>query len=611
MHPETTVVSPTDSRLRAAPPGEYRNIPASAWRKSAGTVHLPGRGDRAWLRVRLQNSGDAPRRVLVRYETPWTDRVWMAALDDSGAVITRAESGDAYPDSRRMERPLLALELPPRSNTLILARLENPRRAAVDLKLYTPETYRKTAFREWILQGLLCGGGFMLLAFHVSIYLAIRDRLLARYIAYLAFAGIYLLLRSGLMAHFLPGGLAAYSNTLSSAAVAGLYYSGIRFAREFLQLGSLWPRVDGVLKWIQRLALAMIPLYAWDRYLAVTLEDMMGLLAGAPLLAIGALSARRNAQRSLYFLAGWSLPVMAALLESLRAERIISDFPHSAAVLPAAMLLEFILFAGVLRNRLARIREERVADGARMARIEKELDLTRRIQRELLPPPVRAAGSIRLQAACESARAVGGGYYDYWQAGSDAAGVLIAGAQGGGLPAALDASLARLAFRTASGDLHSPTAALASMSRFLGDHLAGRVVRAAYAVVDSAAGIAHVASAGVRFVYVYRSAGGVLERLDIAGPPLGSAEGADRVAERVLLAPGDALVLLADGFLQEHEDEVRLYNLEQACRAALQHRNDVSDVCAALLARLQQLQLPGEFDLTLAVVQRTAEDAAP
>ncbi len=614
MRPEQALVSHSGIPAPATRSGvfdEYRKIPAAAWRRSEGAAQLPRRGDRLWLRVHLRNSGDVVQRVIVRYETPWTDRVLMAALDDSGAPTRVTEGGDASANAGRMERPFLELDLAPGAIIPILVRLENPRRVSVDLKLYTPESYRQTAFREWILQGLLFGGGFMLLAFHVSIYLAIRDRLLARYIAYLAFAGTYLFLRSGLLARFLSDDWTAYGNAISSAAVAGLYYAGIRFAREFLQLGGLWPRVDAAFHWIQRLALALIPLYVWDRFLAIALEDLMGILAGAPLLAVGALSARRNWRRSAYFLAGWSLPVLAALLESLRAERIIGDFAHSAAVLPTAMLLEFFLFGGVLRNRLARIREERIADGLRMARIEQDLDFARRIQRDLLPAPERAAGALRFQAAYESAQAVGGGYYDFWQAEPGAVGVLIAGAQGAGLPAALDASMVRLAFRTASVEFNSPSATLEKMSQFLQSQLAGRTVRAAYAVADAESGVVRVASAGIGAIFLYRAGTAILSRLLVAGAPLGTPSAEARRVEEVRLAPGDALALFSDGFLRAGSDEALAYNLEQACAQALQSVGaGDGDACAALLARVRELNLPGGHDLTFAVLRRAVETGA-
>ena len=69
--------------------------------------------------------------------------------------------------------------------------------------------------------------------------------------------------------------------------------------------------------------------------------------------------------------------------------------------------------------------------------LERELNVARDVQRELLPREVPAIAGLELAGVCRPAIAVGGDYYDYLRDGGGRLGVVIADVSGKGVPAAL------------------------------------------------------------------------------------------------------------------------------------------------------------------------------
>src|SRR5262249_20066573 len=69
--------------------------------------------------------------------------------------------------------------------------------------------------------------------------------------------------------------------------------------------------------------------------------------------------------------------------------------------------------------------------------IERELEIARDVQRELLPRVVPRVSGLQLAGACHPAVGVGGDYYDFIPFAEDRIGLVIADVSGKGIPAAL------------------------------------------------------------------------------------------------------------------------------------------------------------------------------
>ena len=80
--------------------------------------------------------------------------------------------------------------------------------------------------------------------------------------------------------------------------------------------------------------------------------------------------------------------------------------------------------------------------------------------------------------------AVAGDFYDFLEMDAHRIGILVADVSGHGVPAALIASMVKVAFAAQREHAESPAAVLAGMNETLCGRLAGQYVTAAYLFVD-------------------------------------------------------------------------------------------------------------------------------
>ncbi len=99
---------------------------------------------------------------------------------------------------------------------------------------------------------------------------------------------------------------------------------------------------------------------------------------------------------------------------------------------------------------------------ARLA-TEGELEAARRIQASLLPASLPKAGELKLTARFRPSSAVAGDFYEVLEAGPGRLGVLVADVSGHGVPAALVASMVKVAIKAHRERVDRPADLLAGM----------------------------------------------------------------------------------------------------------------------------------------------------
>ena len=192
----------------------------------------------------------------------------------------------------------------------------------------------------------------------------------------------------------------------------------------------------------------------------MTGEELAGVLIGAFLIALGSAS------------------VLVATLRSGRPMRILLSFGLSAGlyglrrywrprmegmtrwvsrehrqVEPLGMLV-FILCLGHAVVRSV-IRAE-----AELAGVQRDLETARRIQSSLLPRQIPSHAGLDVAVRFVPVTAVAGDIYDFVQLGPARLGILVADVSGHGIPAALVASMVKVAFSAQIHDAIRPGSSL-------------------------------------------------------------------------------------------------------------------------------------------------------
>ena len=249
-----------------------------------------------------------------------------------------------------------------------------------------------------------------------------------------------------------------------------------------------------------------------------------------------------------------------------------------------------IIFSASLASALAKANSQRrdlekklQTEREDAARLAGEMDAARRIQTGMLPRAENAFPGetrIHLEAFMQSAKVVGGDFYDFFLLDHDRLFFMIGDVSGKGLPASLFMAVSKtlchsLAIRHEDNIKKMAQAFNAELSQ---DNPEMLFVTGVIGVLDLRDGRLTYCNAGHDAPYRIASASGALTRLDGegGGPPFSVIENFPYGSAQTQLQPGDRLILVTDGITEamnpagEMFGSVRLRNwLEKVVAASL------------------------------------------
>lgn len=190
-----------------------------------------------------------------------------------------------------------------------------------------------------------------------------------------------------------------------------------------------------------------------------------------------------------------------------------------------------------------------IGNERRLTALQYELEAARSIQESILPPGPPRQPRLAVASRYVPMSEVAGDFFDFAEPPGGGCCLLVADVSGHGVPAALVASMVKVAFQAQAGHHDDPAAVIAGMNRMLGQRLEGRFVTAACAVVDADAGRLRYAAAGHPPLLRVGRAGAV-EPVAANGLILGIRPEARYEGAEFTLAVGDRLVMHTDGIVE-------------------------------------------------------------
>lgn len=299
-------------------------------------------------------------------------------------------------------------------------------------------------------------------------------------------------------------------------------------------------------------------------------------------------------------LAGVAVAVLLTVNQNLINAGVV---PWRVGYEPLGLLALIASLAYVVGDRF-------VAGERQMVAVAQELDTARRIQASILPHQAPVAGRLGIAARYLPMASVGGDFYDYVAVAGDTGrlGLLVADVSGHGVPAALIASMVKIALASQSTHAVAPAELLAGMNRILCGNLERAFVTAAYLFLDPAAGRLVYASAGHPPLLLWRREDRAVREVRLEALPLGRFRQAVYAATELRIAAGDRLLLYTDGVTEARSPAGELFGDERLrdllASAAGESAEKLADT---LLERLAAWcgRAPGEAlddDVTLLVV---------
>lgn len=255
--------------------------------------------------------------------------------------------------------------------------------------------------------------------------------------------------------------------------------------------------------------------------------------------------------------------------------------------------LGFLVFVGVLgyasMRSFVRGERERVA-------IDGELATAREIQRSILPAEMPRVSGLHVSARYVPASSVAGDLYDFLPVDDDHVGIIVADVSGHGVPAALIASMVKIAVSSNAMSAHDPAAMLAHLARTLRRDVRRTFVTATYLWFDSKERSVSVANAGHPAPLLLRD--GTFTELGQHGTVLGRFGISTYSATTTTLQDGDRIVAFTDGITEARNARGEQFGEERLIEHARNGIDDVIDAVHRWRGRVDE----DSDDLTIVVI---------
>jgi phosphoserine phosphatase RsbU/P len=191
-----------------------------------------------------------------------------------------------------------------------------------------------------------------------------------------------------------------------------------------------------------------------------------------------------------------------------------------------------------------------IADERSLLSLKSEMRAAKAIQEVILPRTAPSVGNLRIAARYAPMTAVAGDLYDFPLVGPNEVDLLVADVMGHGVPAALVASMVKVAVSTRLDRTTEPANIIAGLNNTLCLEAREQYVTALYMHLDAANRVGRYASAGHPPGLVWRRSRQELEKLDGEGLLLGVRPNESYTAREVSFEAGDRLLLYSDGLVE-------------------------------------------------------------
>jgi sigma-B regulation protein RsbU (phosphoserine phosphatase) len=249
--------------------------------------------------------------------------------------------------------------------------------------------------------------------------------------------------------------------------------------------------------------------------------------------------------------------------------------------------------------------EKILSDERRLLAIEDELAIAREIQKSILPSGVPVLSRLHISATYSPMTAVAGDFYWFIAVDPDHAGFLVADVSGHGVPAALIASMIKVAMQSVMPQADDPGAVLCGIGRLLSGQLRGQFVSAAYLWLDTEKHKALYSAAGHPPLLRWRE--NALERIESNGLLFGvMPDWDDYPVREIPLESGDRFLLYTDGLIEPENSSDEAFGDRRLEAVVRENRSrPSSELSAKLLSDLCRWQtgsITQQDDITLLII---------
>jgi phosphoserine phosphatase RsbU/P len=185
-----------------------------------------------------------------------------------------------------------------------------------------------------------------------------------------------------------------------------------------------------------------------------------------------------------------------------------------------------------------------------LASLDEEMRAATQIQSSILPHTNPEIGSFDLAVRYAPMTAVAGDFYDFLRIRPGCLGIVVADVAGHGVPAALVASMVKVAVSAQMGISEEPAQVIAGLNSTLYRQAQGHYATAVYLMLDQSRRMGRYSAAGHPPMLLWRRATRTLLALNEGGLLLGVRPREEYTQTEFALVTGDRLIVYTDGLVE-------------------------------------------------------------
>jgi sigma-B regulation protein RsbU (phosphoserine phosphatase) len=195
--------------------------------------------------------------------------------------------------------------------------------------------------------------------------------------------------------------------------------------------------------------------------------------------------------------------------------------------------------------------------------IQHEMEAARQIQASILPGETPRLNYCKMVVKYLPMASVAGDFYDFVTTDKNGLGVFIADVAGHGVPAALVASMLKVALQSQSSSFNDPAAVLGGLNRIFCRQVTGKFVTAGYLLIEPVGGTAIYSGAAHPPLLLWRAADNKVIEHEDNGLLLGFRPEEQYSNIRFKLSSGDRIFLYTDGIIEVMDPSGDLFGRER------------------------------------------------
>lgn len=242
-------------------------------------------------------------------------------------------------------------------------------------------------------------------------------------------------------------------------------------------------------------------------------------------------------------------------------------------------------------------------------KLERELSVARRIQQSILPRHIPRISGLECGAIIESARQVGGDFFDFIPLEKGKCAVVVGDVTDKGVPAAIFMALTRSLIRAKVTASSTPAQVLQRVNRLLIQIQEGSMFATVlFAICDTNSRNISFGRAGHELPLIYYPTGERVNLSPASGQPIGLFDKPIIDEQSIPFPPGSTMIMYTDGATDAMNEDGELFGSKRLIDTI--HRDILSipqSICDHLFNRIQEFQgnQSQSDDITLVAIRAT------